>query len=245
MAGVSSSERDSISWFELSPLRDASRTRSVYAVDPARSVIVMSTANSPEVYGLVLAGGASRRMGRDKGALRYHDAPQAVHAFRLLAGLCARAYVSTNARNAGAPPYDELPLIVDDEDYAGPAAGLEAAWRRHPSVAWLALAVDMPLVDRPLLEALLGHRNPAALVTAFRHPDGTIEPLCAIWEPAARAPLLEQLAAGDASLRRFIERGPAELLVASEPERLCNANDVEEFSELARKLRMQPSEPGF
>lgn len=164
-------------------------------------------------------------MGRDKGALEYHGEPQAVHAWRLLTDICGRAYVSTNARHAGFAPYSDLPLIVDDEDYRGPASGLAAAWQWHRDAAWLALAVDMPLVDHALLSELVEGRDPQRLATAFRHPDGTFEPVCTIWEPAACVPLLEQVAGGDASLRRFLEAQRIATLTPSAPGRLRHVND--------------------
>lgn len=204
----------------------------------------MSASNAPPLYGLVVAGGASRRMGRDKGTIPYHGQPQVTYAWRLLSEICGRAYVSTNARKAGAAPYVDLPLVLDDEDYFGPAAGLQAAWHRHPDAAWLVLAVDMPLVDRPLLTLLLGHRNLSAPATAFRHADGTLEPLCAIWEPSAREPLLQQLRNGERSLRRFLERSGAEPLRPPHREKLRSVNDFDEYSSAARMLGMKAADPG-
>lgn len=190
----------------------------------------------PQLLGLVLAGGASRRMSRDKGTLRYHDAPQAVHAWQLLTDVCGRAYVSTNARRAAEAPYSGLPLIVDVGEYRGPASGLEAAWERHPNAAWLTLAVDMPLVDRALLDELVAARDPSACATAFRHDDGVIEPLCTIWEPAARGPLLERLAAGDASLRRFLEAHAVALIAPSDPAKLRSIDDPAGHAALVKSL---------
>ena len=192
--------------------------------------------SSPLLLGLVLAGGASRRMNRDKGTLRYHDEPQAVHAWRLLTDVCGRAFVSTNARRAGIAPYSDLPLIVDAGDYRGPASGLDAAWSRYPDAAWLTLAVDMPLVDRVLLDELVAARDPSAHATAFRHDDGVIEPLCTIWEPKARVPLLERLAAGDASLRRFLEAHAAALIAPGAPEKLRSVDDPAGHALLASEL---------
>ena len=191
---------------------------------------------TPNLLGLVLAGGASRRMGRDKGSLTYYAEPQAVHAWRLLTEVCGRAYVSTNARHAGIDPYSELPLIVDEGDYLGPAAGLAAAWGWHPDAAWLVLAVDMPLVDRKLLAELVAARDPSALATAFTHGEGRVEPLCTIWEPAAREPLIGWLAAGDASPRRFLEAHATVLVTPSDPRRLCSVNGPDEHAALLREL---------
>jgi|SRR5690606_10269767 len=195
----------------------------------------------PQLIGLVLAGGASRRMGRDKGTLDYHGQAQVVHAWRVLTRVCGSAYVSTNARLAARAPYSELPLIPDLQEYRGPVSGLEAAWNRHPDAAWLALAVDMPLVDRALLEELVAARDPSAHATAFRHEDGVIEPLCTIWEPSARAPLLARVAAGDASLRRFLERHAAALIAPSTPEKLRSIDDPTEQVALAKALESSRS----
>jgi hypothetical protein len=69
--------------------------------------------------------------------------------------------------------------------------------------AWLALATDMPRVDAALLE-LVAARDPGRLATAFRHADGTIEPLCTIYEPAARAVLEARVGAGERSLSAML-----------------------------------------
>jgi len=190
-----------------------------------------------QLFGLVLAGGASRRMSRDKGTLSYYGEPQAVHAWRLLTSICGCAYVSINARQAARAPYAEIPVIIDALEHRGPASALDAAWARHPSVAWLTLAVDMPLVDHALIEELVTARDPSACATAFRHGDGVIEPLCTIWEPRARAPLLERLATGDASLRRFLECHPTALIVPSAPEKLRSVDHPAEHAALVEALR--------
>ncbi|HLF09607.1 MAG TPA: NTP transferase domain-containing protein, partial [Gammaproteobacteria bacterium] len=172
----------------------------------------------PALWGLVLAGGDSRRMGRDKGQLPYRGEPQARRALQLLNIVCARAFVSVRSDQAQLEPYALLPLIVDDGELRGPAAGLLAAWAQWPSAAWLTLATDLPLVGPALLGELIQQRAPEALATAFRHPDGTPEPLCTIWEPAARARLLGRARTGDHSLRRLLEDSAVELLDAREPD---------------------------
>src|SRR5690606_15047972 len=120
-------------------------------------------------------------------------------------------------------------------DHRGPASGLEAAWHRHPNAAWLTLAVDMPLVDRALLDELVAARDPSACATAFHH-DGVVEPLCTIWEPMARGPLLERLAVGDASLRRFLENHLPTLIVPSTTEKFRSIDDPAEHAALVESL---------
>jgi molybdopterin-guanine dinucleotide biosynthesis protein A len=194
-------------------------------------------AGPPPIWGLVLAGGESRRMGADKGRLEYHGSAQARWAWRLLADVCDKAYVSVRPPQARVVPYRDLPLIVDGGEAAGPAAGLAAAWRRHEGVAWLVLAVDMPLVDRALLDVLIGGRAPRRLATVFRHPDGILEPLCAIWEPVARETLRRRLGEGRASLRGLLETAKVRALVPKAAWRLANANSEDERKALRSAAR--------
>lgn len=177
-----------------------------------------------ELLGLVVAGGASRRMGRDKGALIYHAEPQVVHAWRLLSAVCGQAWVSTSPAHAGEAPYRDLPLIIDDGRVSGPAAALAAAWAFRPEAAWLALAVDMPRIDRRLLDELLAARDTDAVATAFRNEAGRIEPLCTIFEPAAHAHWLDALARAEASPRRILESAGAAVVIPTRPEILRGVN---------------------
>ena len=186
--------------------------------------------DAPVLYGLVLAGGDSQRMGRDKAQLRYHgDEPQVRHAFDLLRAVAEVVHVSVRKAQADAELYAPFPLIIDDGTLRGPAVGLLAAWARSPEVAWLVLATDLPFVNAALIADLLAGRDASRLATAFRHRDGTPEPLCTIWEPAARAPLLERVGSGDRSLRRLLADGPAKLLDAADPDLLRSIDSERQY----------------
>jgi molybdopterin-guanine dinucleotide biosynthesis protein A len=178
----------------------------------------------PALYGLVLAGGRSSRLGRDKGSLDYHGLSQVRWALALLEPFCARAFASVRREQAELPVYRGLPLVIDRGGSAGPASGLLEALRRFPSVAWLVVATDMPLLRPALLATLVTRRDPAALATAYRHRDGTPEPLCAIWEPATKARFAEHGGAQGASLRRLLESGPARLLELKNDVALTSVN---------------------
>lgn len=180
------------------------------------------------LYGLVLAGGRGARLGCDKGGLDYHGSPQAQWAFALLQRFCVRVYVSVRTEQVAEPAFAGLPAVVDAVS-RGPASGLAAAARFAPRAAWLVLAADLPLVDGATLGALRAARRADCAATAFRHPDGTLEPLCAIYEPS----VLVRLAtygedAGDPgdgiSLRRLLEDAGTATLEAPEPSRLRSVN---------------------
>lgn len=186
--------------------------------------------------GLVLCGGASRRMGRDKGQLVYGGVAAALRSWRLLNSVCVAAFVSVRKEQAELDVYAGLPQVVDTASHCGPAAGLLAAWEVHPDGAWLALAVDMPFVDEGLLTTLVRYRAPTQLATAFRHPSGTLEPLCTIWEPAARDELARRAAANRYSLRELLEEGAVGVLEPSEPRRLASVNSPEHYARVLEDL---------
>jgi len=187
------------------------------------------------LYGLVLAGGESRRMGRDKALLDYHGRPQLEWAYQLVARHCARAFVSVRASQA-----DELrsalPRIVDGEAGAGPIAGIAAAQAAHPEAAWLVVACDLPFLGDALLAHLVARRG-AECVTAYRSAhDGLPEPLCAIYEPQTRAAILAAIAAGRNCPRKFILGSGVPLLDLPDSAALDNVNTPEELAAAAARL---------
>lgn len=181
------------------------------------------------LYGLVLAGGDSRRMGRDKGALEWQGEPLAVRQWRLLSALCERAFVSVNATQVAREPYRDLPLIHDPQVRQGPITGLLAASQAHAEVAWLVVAVDMPRVDDVLLGELIAARDPARDATAFVHAEGLVEPLCAIWEPSAFPVLRGELHRGRASPRRFLEARDVVRVPIGDSAPLRSVNDARDW----------------
>lgn len=186
--------------------------------------------------GLVLAGGLSQRMGEDKGLIAYHREPQVVWLCRLLAEFCASVRVSIGPAQVGLGAYASLATIIDDEPGRGPAGGLISAWRAEPEAALLLVAVDLPLLDRATLAALTSGRSSAHIATAFRHPDGTLEPLCTLWEPAARTRLERRLQRGDGSLRRLLEASSVKVLEPPSAEALRSADSQKDRERVRRRL---------
>ena len=183
------------------------------------------------LHGLVLAGGHSTRMGRDKAALAYGEGPpQLERAMALLTPHVVRAYVSVRADQSGDPLRARFPQIEDTHENLGPIAGILAAQSRHPGTAWLVLACDLPLLDAPTLEHLLRHRDPARAATAYRSShDGLPEPLCAIWEPRSQQALAEHVAAGRTCPRKFLIGADTLLLDEPNPRALDNVNTPHEY----------------
>lgn len=182
------------------------------------------------LYGLVLAGGRSSRMRRDKAALTYGGRSQLERAMELLAAHVTSAYVSVRADQRDDPLRSRFATIADRLENLGPVAGLLAAQARHADVAWLVLACDLPFLDEKTLAELVRARDPARLATAYRSShDGLPEPLCAIYEPLSHAPLTAYVAAGRSCPRKFLLQQDVRLLDEPNPAALDNINTPEEY----------------
>jgi molybdopterin-guanine dinucleotide biosynthesis protein A len=189
------------------------------------------------VQGLILAGGASTRMQRDKAALLYAGKTQLQRAYSLLTGHVEHVYVSVRAGQKDDPARAHLPMIIDSVESAGPIAGIRSALEQYPGAAWLVLACDLPYLSDATLAHLLESRDASRLATAYRSAhDGLPEPLCAIWEPAAAAALAAYQAGGGRCPRKFLIRHDTALLDPLDPRALDNVNTPEEYAEAARAL---------
>jgi molybdenum cofactor guanylyltransferase len=189
------------------------------------------------VYGLILAGGSSTRMHRDKAALQYRGKSQLDRAFDLAARHVDKVFVSVRASQAADPTRAQRPLIVDSVEGEGPIVGIRSALAAYPQVAWLVLACDLPFLSDTVLSQLLRERDPTALATAFRSThDGLPEPLCAIWEPAAGSALADYRNEGGHCPRKFLIRHAVPLLDPQDKHALDNVNTPEEYAEALAAL---------
>jgi len=203
----------------------------------------MSGKSTPPVYGLVLAGGKSTRMQRDKATLSYHDGKtQLEWAMGLVGSHVERTFVSVRP-DQNDPVRARFEQIVDTREGLGPIAGILAAQARYPDAAWLVVACDLPFIDNRTLEYLLAERDPARQATAFRsghfgNPkhNGLPEPLCAIYEPASRAAILAHIASGKDCPRKFLINADTKLLDQPNPRALDNVNTPEEYGSAMASL---------
>jgi len=193
--------------------------------------------NERLVYGLVLAGGKSTRMGRDKGAIVYHDTPQRDHLYSLLNALCHKTYYSIREDQLNEFKDDDQ-LIVDDNEYRGPLNGILSAHKKHPDVAWMVMACDLPFMNIPMLTMLLEERDEKCAATAFStRESGLPEPLAAIWEPEGLKGAYGYLANGASSCpRKYLINSDVKLVIPEQDQVLLNANSEEDYKEALSKL---------
>lgn len=184
--------------------------------------------NIPPIYGLVLAGGKSQRMGKDKGQIEYHGKPQRVFMADVLNEICDETFLSVRSSENEAPA--DYPFLADTFQDLGPFGAIVSAFRHQPNAAWLVVACDLPLLDLETFDFLVKNRNPSAVATAFNSPVNQFpEPLISIWEPKSYPILLQFLAQGFSCPRKVLINSEVHLLDAPDGQKLMNVNRPEEL----------------
>ena len=185
--------------------------------------------------GLILAGGKSQRMGKDKATLSYHGIPQTVYVTNLLENFCNEIFLS--CREDQADQFQDHQIIKDTFTGLGPFGAILSAFRENPNVAWLVMAIDLPLVDEAFLTELTSYRNTSKNATAFLNPaTGFPDPLITIWEPRSYSTLLQFLAQGYSCPRKTLINSNIELIESVQGHKLKNVNNPEEYQEVRSLL---------
>ncbi len=151
---------------------------------------------------VLLAGGESRRMGRDKATLVIDGLPLWRRQIAILRQLTPVLFVSARERPAWLP--DEARFIADAPPARGPLGGLAATLAVMPGTHLLALAVDMPAMSAEHLATLWGAALPGSGVLPWLGGDRA-EPLPAIYPVEAYSIAAGLLESGDYSLSTFTQ----------------------------------------
>ena len=193
--------------------------------------------NLAPLKGLVLAGGKSTRMNRDKGKIAYHGKEQRLYMNDLLSKLTSQSFLSI--RNEQLVEFaSDVKTIGDVHLGLGPYGAILSAFQKDPNAAWLVTACDQPLLNEDTLKYLVSKRSPSKLATAFYNSETDFpEPLITIWEPRAYSRMLYFLSLGYSCPRKVLINSDIELVKLENEVVLRNANTPEELEELTLTLK--------
>jgi len=177
-----------------------------------------------ECAGLLLTGGASTRMGRDKATIAIGGSTLAARTAAVLAAVAAPCI------EVG-PGVSGLPAVQEEPPGAGPLAALAAGAAALPTATpSLVVACDLPALSEALLRWLAGHPGPGSVVPVW---EGRPQTLCARWSVPSLARAIALVAAGARSVRALLDASDAELVTV--PPSLAPAlADVDTPEQLAR-----------
>jgi len=177
--------------------------------------------------GFVLAGGASRRMGRDKALLP-------IGGSTMVEEISARVRAAAgNVTLIGSPEkYGHLgiPVVPDEIENCGPLGGLLTALRWTKADWNIVVACDMPDVTESFLRDLIQAAEGSAADCVVPEIGGKIDPLCAVYHrrlvPAAESAIQRKLF----KMQDFVSTLSAFHWPFTDPRPLANVNTPAEWS---------------
>lgn len=145
------------------------------------------------VWGCVLIGGASTRMGRPKHLIKQDGRTWLEAAVSRLNKSCDRVVIS--GKGEIPPALGSIPVIPDDPGLHGPIAGILSVMRWNPAVSWVVIGCDQPEISAAAVDWLLAYRNENMLaILPDLKGDGYVEPLLAYYDCRCRSYLEEIVA---------------------------------------------------
>ena len=187
------------------------------------------------ISAVLLAGGESRRMGRDKTTLLSRGKPLWQIQLELLQKLePTEIFVSARTDPVWRPA--DVQFIADDLPSRGPLSGLAASLTRMRAQHLLALAIDMPFMTEEYLTFLCNQIEPCRGVIA--KIEDRFEPLAAIYPQETLANFQSALSGKDFSMQTVVGRLATEgklrvMLVTSEEKNLfLNLNEPADLAAL-------------
>lgn len=185
-----------------------------------------------DITAIVLSGGAGSRVGGvDKGWLPWRGQPLIERVVSRLRPQAGSIVVSANRNHE---QYRQLDVqVVSDwvPGFAGPLAGLIAAWARCETPWVLVVPVDAPCVAKHLVSSLAttAIRYPCSLAVVA-HDGYRTQPLFCILHSRARTDMLEYWNQGGRSVATWLRRVSAvESPVVDAPDCFWNMNQLEDF----------------
>jgi len=181
---------------------------------------------------VVLAGGASSRMGRDKALLELDGRPLIERLVRALEPHFAEVLIS--ARRAEDYAFLGCPVVADPVSGQGPLLGMATALAaaRHERVFFTPCDLATPPID--LAGRLLRELRDADVVLP-RHADGKLEPLVAVLR-RTMGPVIERtLARGDRKILLAYADARVRYVDLPDGDDLSNLNTEADYDEARRR----------
>ena len=189
------------------------------------------------VTGVILAGGASRRMGSKKALLKTGETTLIELVYRTLAPLFNDVLIVTNSPEDYAfLPCRTVPDVFPD---TGAIAGLHAGLTASTTERVFVAACDMPSLN-PELIRLLCTTSPEADAVVPVNNEGLREPLHAVYARSTLVTLQEIIEQGDRSILTVLDKLATTLIerevyggIAGAEESFRNVNTPEEYAEIS------------
>ncbi len=190
-----------------------------------------------KVSGVILAGGLARRMQQqDKGLVNFKKKPMISYAIQAIVPVVAELFINAN-RNIEQYQNFSYPVITDENnDFAGPLAGVAAALNHASNEVLLVMPCDSPFMTSAALQRLLTERERLDADIAVAFDGERIHPVFMALKTSLQHSLQQYLVAGERKIDRWFDQHHwVKVDLSAHPDYFANINTLAELNELANK----------
>jgi molybdopterin-guanine dinucleotide biosynthesis protein A len=184
--------------------------------------------------GILLAGGMSKRFGREKGNIWLNNLRLYKYPLSVLESTCEKVLISTCQENTFQHGHQS---VCDEIKGIGPMGGIYSCLRQSNTDLNLVLSYDMPLVNHKLIAFLLEEwKNEEVLLPALA--DGRPQPLCGIYRKKVTGVLEAMITQKDYAVRNILSHAQCRIVKISDefdwwsPDLFLNINREEDLKRL-------------
>lgn len=192
--------------------------------------------HSPFLVALVLAGGQSSRMGRDKALILWHSQPMLQRVCQAAGNCCQSVYILTpwpdryQGKIAG-----DYQWLIESNPGNGPLMALSQGLEQIHAEWILLLACDLPELDSGILQQwsqTLSNLSPDILAFV-PHSGERWEPMCGFYRKQAQQKLQTFIKQGGRSFQGWLKQIPVQSIPVDRPEEqmLRNCNTPEDLAQ--------------
>jgi molybdopterin-guanine dinucleotide biosynthesis protein A len=185
---------------------------------------------------IILAGGRSRRMRREKPLLPVYGRPLIETLIAQLRPCFETILVSAGARDKFA--FLGLPVIEDETPGQGPLPAILTALRASPCRSNFIMACDIPYIDIPFLETILA-LAPVYEIVVPRYGDGKFEPLFAAYDRSVIPAIEKQVAGGNFRISSLFQACRTQFVAMDGQGWFRNLNTQKEYHEYLKNQEKQ------
>ncbi|WP_405575882.1 molybdenum cofactor guanylyltransferase [Winogradskyella sp. Asnod2-B02-A] len=186
------------------------------------------------ITGIILAGGASSRMGTDKGFLKLNNKLFIQHIIDAVKPLVSRIIIVSNLKK-----YDAFGIerITDDIENAGPLAGIYSGLKASKTEYNLVLSCDVPLIKKRILQQLIDASEDTIDIVQIES-QGQHMPLIAVYKKSCASMFHKLLLNDERRLHKAVSACNTKSIILNTEDDIytTNVNTPEQFKNLTQCL---------
>jgi molybdopterin-guanine dinucleotide biosynthesis protein A len=193
---------------------------------------------SDPVAAIILAGGQSRRMRREKSLLPVDGRSLIEAIIEQIQPNFPVVMISAGDRNKFT--FLNLPVIEDEAPGQGPLPAILSALRASACRLNFVMACDIPIIHIPFLKKILS-LAPSYEIVVPRYRDGKFEPLFAAYGRSVIPAIEQQIASGDFKISSLFRTCRTKFVAMDGQKWFRNLNTIEEYHDYMQKQKKSDS----